>query len=204
MLYMPIWYALRWPLQVLYRLRFMHRERIPAEGPAVICANHASYLDPLLIALLIRRPIHYMAKSELFDTPALGWIMRGVRAFPVRRGTADRAAIKRAGALLEAGELVGVFPEGSRHSAGDAYGGAALIAHRAGVPVIPVGVSGTERIMPEGARFPRAPRVTVTVSEPLFPAGDAIDRREAVRGLTAGIMEGIRRAVESSRDAGDR
>ena len=137
-----------------------------------------SYLDPVLLWCRRRRETHFMAKSELFDNPVLGWMLPRVWVFPVHRASADREAIQRATDLLALGEPVGMFPEGTRHrpgapagedDLGQAHAGVSFIALRAGVPVVPVGIAGTDRALPAGAKVPRFPRVTISYGEPVFP-----------------------------------
>lgn len=151
---------------LLYRTRFVGVENVPSTG-AVIAGNHVSYLDPVLLWCGAPRHIHFMAKAQIFDMPILGWAMPRLWSFPVHRGAPDRTAIATATELLESGELVGIFPEGTRvrhegaDGLGEAHGGVAFIAARAHVPVVPVGIAGTDRAWPEGQRLPRLPRVTV-------------------------------------------
>jgi len=190
---------------LLYRTRFRGVEHVPATG-AIIAGNHVSYLDPALLWCGGPRRIHFMARSALFRQRILGWALPRLWSFPVHRGSADRAAIARATELLEAGELVGIFPEGTRvrhggaDALGEAHGGVAFIAMRAAVPVIPVGIAGTDRAMPPGARIPRFPRVTFWFAEPVRPE-DFVEggRKERVEAMTAEIMRRIAAAREYAR-----
>jgi len=189
----------------LYRTRFAGEERIP-DGGAIIASNHVSYLDPVLMWSGTPRPTHFMAKAELWDVPVVGWALPRLWAFPVRRGEADRTAIATATERLRAGELVGIFPEGTRQrGAGDELGeaneGVAFIAMRAGVPVVPAGIAGTERVLPPGARLPRFPRVRVWYGHPVDPAS-FVDgsRKERVAAMTDAIMDGIREARARARE----
>ena len=97
----------------LYRLELHHGERVPASGPVILVANHESMIDPWILALATRRPVRYMAKAELFEYPVLRTIMRAFGTFPVERGTGDRAALGRAATLLDDGEVLGIFPQGT-------------------------------------------------------------------------------------------
>lgn len=183
---------------LLFRARIIGAERIPAGG-ALLAGNHVSYLDPVLLWCLSPRPVHFMAKSELFRSGFVAWLLPRLWSFPVNRGEPDRTAIVTATELLKSGELVGVFPEGSRREAdagesmGEAHGGAAFIALRAGVPIVPVAIVGTERAMPRGARVPRLAKVTIIVGDPIDPAQVAPDagRKERVSLVTARMMEEI-------------
>lgn len=187
-----------------YRTRFKGVENVPASG-AIIAGNHVSYLDPVLLWCGGPRHIHFMAKAQLFDMHGLGWALPRLWSFPVHRGAADRTAIATATELLEAGELVGIFPEGTRirhhgvEALGEAHGGVAFIAMRAGKPVVPVGIAGTERAWPDGQRLPRFPRVTVLFCDPVHPEDFAHgSRKERVEAMTNEIMRRIASAREQA------
>jgi 1-acyl-sn-glycerol-3-phosphate acyltransferase len=147
--------ALSWPiLRLAYRLRARGREHLPAAGGFVLAANHNSSFDPwpLGIPLFPRRFLRFMAKSELF-WPPLSWIAKGGGAFPVRRGERDTVAIDTAVRLCREGHVVVMFPEGTRRVKGlrkkheaRARTGAARIALEAGVPLVPAGIAGTDRL----------------------------------------------------------
>lgn len=118
-------------------------ENVPLDKGVIIASNHVSLLDPPLIGTFLPRKIHYMAKEELFQIPVLGYIITKLNAFPVKRGTADRVAIKKAINLLSEGKCLGLFPEGTRSkdgNLGSAEPGMALIAIKADVPVVPVAI----------------------------------------------------------------
>lgn len=187
-------------LLALYRTRFVGTENLPAEGGYIVAGNHVSYLDPILLWCGAPKPTHFMAKKELFDAPVIGWGLRRLWAIPIRRATADREAIGRATALLKHGEVIGIFPEGTRQRAGaegdaelgQAHAGVAFIAMHAGAPVVPVGISGTERALPRGSWFPRFPRVTVSYGPPVRPEEFAdLGRKERLEAMTAEIMRRV-------------
>ncbi|HEY5540463.1 MAG TPA: lysophospholipid acyltransferase family protein [Coriobacteriia bacterium] len=191
-------------IMALYRTRFLGEENLPAEGGYIIAGNHVSYLDPVLLWCGAPQPLHLIAKRELFDAPIIGWGIARLWAFPIKRDTADREAIGRAAALLKHGELVGIFPEGTRQrpeqspdELGEAHAGVAFIATRADAPVVPVGIAGTDRALPRGAWFPRFPRVTVRYGKPVRPE-EFVDlgRKERLEAMTAEIM---RRVAEQRR-----
>ena len=100
--------------RIFGRWKVLGRENVPTTGGALLCANHVSYIDPPALGGGCPRPVRFMAKSELFKLPVLGFLIRRVGAFPVKRGTADRTALRKAVELLESGEIVGMFPEGTR------------------------------------------------------------------------------------------
>lgn len=150
--------------RLAFRLKIEGREREPASGPLIVAGNHASLLDPPLIGMCLRRQSAYMAKDDLFTVPILGPWLRSIGSFPVRRGAPDRKAIRRSLEVLERGGVLVIFPEGTRSLDGrlrDAEPGAAMIALRTGVPVLPAAVVNSYRILPKGARWPRFMQVTV-------------------------------------------
>jgi 1-acyl-sn-glycerol-3-phosphate acyltransferase len=188
-------------LLAVFRVRLVGGENIPATG-AVLAGNHISYADPALLWCAVPDPAHFMAKSELWGYPVLGWGLDMFWAFPVDRGSADRAAIAQATSFLAAGESVAIFPEGTRNKDGgaEAQGGAAFIALRAGVPVVPIGLAGTELIKPPGARFVHFPRVTISVGRPVGGEQfEGLGRKERVEAMTAEVMRRIAEQVEHAR-----
>lgn len=188
-------------LLAMFRVRVLGRENLP-DGGAVLAGNHISYGDPVLLWCAMRRPLHFMAKSELWSNPLLAWATPRVWAFPVRRGRSDREAISNATELLTRGELVGIFPEGTRNTSGDAtvQGGAAFIAMRAGVPIVPVGIAGTDAIRPRGTRMIRFPRVTMSLGQPVSAEEFAeAGRKERIEAMTAETMRRITVELERAR-----
>lgn len=133
---------------ILWGIEVEGAENIPQHKGAVVAGNHTTWFDPVAIAVALKRPVHFMGKAELFKVPILSWLFSRVHVFPVRRGLADRQAIRTAQDRVTQGHLVGMFPEGTRNKEGDALlplqGGAALIAIKTGVPVIPVVVPRVE------------------------------------------------------------
>jgi 1-acyl-sn-glycerol-3-phosphate acyltransferase len=173
------------------------REHIPRSGGFILAPNHVSYLDPPLAGAAMTRPVYFMAKSELFASPIFGRIIRQTHAFPVSRGGADRQALKKAQQLLQDGQVVVVFPEGRRSEDGrlqEAELGLALIAARAGVPVVPVAFIGVDRVLPRGKIFPRPGKVKVQFGAPvcLDLAANARISREALQPFMDKIMSALR------------
>ena len=171
------------------------RENVPATGGVILCPNHVSHVDPPAVGAGMRRQVHFMAKDELFRVPVLGFLIAGFGSFPVRRGTADRKAIKRAIELLEEGRVICLFPEGTRSPDGrlqEPELGASLIALRTGAPVVPVAVIGTTEVLPAGASRPRRHRCKVVYGEPLrFDDLSGSTNRAAMKEAGRRIMSAI-------------
>ncbi len=134
-------------LRIFYRVKVHGIENVPGRKPFIICSNHINWMDPLTISTSIPAAyrIHFMAKNEIFSNIIVSFLLSKLGAFPVKRENADYAAIKRAYQLLKEGQVLGLFPEGSRSKSGElqkAYNGAALIAVRSGVPIVPVAIVG--------------------------------------------------------------
>jgi 1-acyl-sn-glycerol-3-phosphate acyltransferase len=187
----------------LFRVRLFGWENVPAGG-AILACNHVSNGDPILLWCGAPRHVHFMSKAELWSNAVLRWGMSRLWSFPVRRGQADREALAMADRLLREGDLVGVFPEGTRHreGMGEAQRGTAFMAVRSGALVVPVGIAGTEGIRPPGSVFMHFPKVTMSFGEPLDPAQfDDRRRKERVEAMTEAIMRSIAEQVVQARAA---
>jgi glycerol-3-phosphate dehydrogenase (NAD(P)+) len=156
---------------VYFRMARYGREHIPAHGPVIIAANHRSFLDPFVIGTMARRPLYYVAKQELFRNRFQAWLLNALGAFPVRRGAADEDMIETAKAILARGDIVLIFPEGTRirpGSLGKPKRGVGRLALETGAPVVPVAVHGTEDVR-RGWRI-RPRKVSIRAGRPLrFP-----------------------------------
>ncbi|MEL7037405.1 MAG: lysophospholipid acyltransferase family protein [Cyanobacteria bacterium J06592_8] len=158
--------------RVYFRGRVQGVENIPKQGKVIVVSNHASDFDPPLLSNCMRRPVAFMAKEELFQVPVLKDAIRLYGAYPVKRGSADRSAIRAALTALEEGWAVGLFLEGTRTADGrihDPKLGAAMIAAKANAPLLPVCLWGTEAILKKGSVMPRAVPVTVRIGQLLDP-----------------------------------
>jgi len=153
--------------------RVVGRSNLPAEGPYLLAPVHRSYVDWLIVARVTRRRrLRYIAKAEIWQSKFVGRLLEACGAFPVNRSGADREALERCRAVLAGGEPLVMFPEGTRRSGPivtDLREGVAYLALRAGVPVVPVGIGGSEQAMPRGSTIPRPRRVEVVVGEPVWP-----------------------------------
>lgn len=170
------------------------KENIPQEGPVVLIANHVSLWDPVIFACSIHRPVHFMAKEELFNIPVFGKIISALDAFPIKRGQADRNALRIATKLLNNNEILGLFPEGTRSKTGDLlpfHPGAALFALRAGAPIVVMYIHGSKTTFPLSIRG----KIKVNIGKPIVYE-DLIEKKYTPQDLeqvTSDIMEEMRR-----------
>lgn len=169
-----LWRIAYWPFYlfccVWIRLRTQGREQIDNSRGGLLLINHQSFLDPLLAAVMLRRPVCYLARDNLFRVPVIGWILRKTHVIAISREAARGSSIRVAIEQLEAGYLVGMFPEGTRSTNGEVgrfRPGFVAIARRTSAPVYPVGVAGCDRILPRGAWFLRPGRVQIVYGAPL-------------------------------------
>ena len=194
MFYPFVGFAVRLVLRLFTRSRVEGLERVPHTGAFLLVSNHLNLVDPPVLGALIPRRITFMAKQELFGVPVVGWVVKWYGAFAVRRGQADRQALRTATEVLERGGVLGMFPEGTRSKTGamkEALPGAALIAVTTSRAVLPVAVIGTERITSPLA-FLRRPEITIRIGESF-----TLERRGPGRmSLEAATDEMMRRVAE--------
>jgi 1-acyl-sn-glycerol-3-phosphate acyltransferase len=183
-----IFYRFGWvivvPLMRLYtRMTINGREHVPRTGPFVLAPVHRSYPDTPIAGCVTRRRLRFMGKDTMWKNRQFGWMLSALGAFPVHRGTADREALRRAIEVLEAGDPLVLFPEGERKQGPTVqplFDGAVYIAIKAGVPIVPVGIAGSERVMPKKAKFmyPRKVHVEIgpPIPAPVAPAGGRLPR----------------------------
>jgi 1-acyl-sn-glycerol-3-phosphate acyltransferase len=197
---MPPLYALAYRtvgtgLRVFWRLSVDGLHHVPVTGGAILAGNHLSVADEYFLAAVVPRHVAFWAKAEYFAGRVTGPVVTGLGAIPVHRGggRAALAAFDAAVPVLRSGGLVAVYPEGTRSPDGRLYRGrtgVVRLAHRAGVPIVPVGVRGTDRVQPVGARFPRPHRVALAFGEPLEVT---VDGPADVRAHTDELMDRVRR-----------
>jgi len=169
--YWPVRAVLQPFFHIWFRLSRIGREHIPAHGPVIFAANHRSFLDPFIVAVMVRRPIFFVAKKEIFGPPVRAWLLGAVGAFPIDRGGSDHEALATAKAILARGEGVLIFPEGTRTRPGPLgrpKRGVGRLALETGAPVVPVALIGTEAVR-RGWRI-RPHKVRIRAGRPLtFP-----------------------------------
>jgi len=191
-----------------FRLELRGTQHIPEGGGLIIVPNHQTYADPPLVTIPVRRPVHYMAWSRLFDIPVFSRVIRLLRAFPVDIESRDARATREAVRLLQGGEALMIFPEGERTTDGQVQAfkpGAFRLAVLLGVPVLPVTIVGGHRAWPPGRMLPRPAAITITYHRVLV-ADASLDPRAAARELAtrtrAAIVSALPGAATTMTDDG--
>ena len=179
---------LAWLLtHLVCRYRVSGREHIPLSGSLLVVANHLSWYDPIILALVLRRRVWFFAKQEVFRWPVVGWLCRLTGQIPVHRGEGDRAALEKALVYLRAGKALLFFPEGTverQEQMLAAHTGMAMLAVRTGATILPVGHTGTRRILRSWF-----PPVTIHIGEPLVPVVPAgVAHKTALQMITQDVM----------------
>ena len=154
------------------RVRVEGAEKLPATGAFVLAPVHRSNVDFALTSILTKRPMRYMGKDSIWKSKALGRFVSMLGAFPVHRGSADRESLRACTEIIEGGSPLVMFPEGTRKSGPvveDLYDGTAYVASRTDVPVYPVGIGGSEAMMPKGATFVKRSKLVLVVGDPIPP-----------------------------------
>jgi 1-acyl-sn-glycerol-3-phosphate acyltransferase len=189
-------------LRVGLRLKVFGLDNVPKRGGALVISNHLGWFDPALLIATSPRPILFMAKTEFVSNPIVRWLAFQAGAFPVRRGQADRQALRHAQQLLDDGMLVGMFPEGTRSRTGgliEPFGGASLVALRSNAPIIPCALVGTEGLPLSGSkpqRKRRYPKIAAIFGEPFTLEHIAPDgTKRSLDDLTDAMMIEIARML---------
>ncbi|GGA46521.1 1-acyl-sn-glycerol-3-phosphate acyltransferase [Kroppenstedtia guangzhouensis] len=157
-------------LKIYHRLEMDGLEHVPTKGPFLVVGNHISVLDPFYIAAVLPGRISFMAKEESFSHPVSRWFLYRVGAFPVNREGVDTRSLRTALALLKEGKRVGIFPEGGRRESDplkELKDGAAWLAIRSNVPILPVVIEGTDQALSRGSRWLRPAKVRIRFGKPL-------------------------------------
>jgi 1-acyl-sn-glycerol-3-phosphate acyltransferase len=175
--------------RALFDLHVYGRRNIPERGGVLIVSNHQSYLDPVVLAARLRRPLNFVGKSELFLNPVGAWFMRRLNAFPLRQGKGDVAAIKETIRRLQEGHVLNIYPEGARSPDGDIHElqkGVAFIVRRARVPVVPAVIVGAFEAWPIHRKIWRTGPVCVKIGPPLNLEG--LESDEEIAGAVEGAI----------------
>ncbi|MDD5686800.1 MAG: lysophospholipid acyltransferase family protein [Elusimicrobia bacterium] len=187
MIYWLGWFISKVIFEIIYLREVTGLENLPGSGSYILAANHQSYADPPLVGSCIRKPIHYIAKKELFNIPVFGWCIKKMNAFPVDRGNTDIGALKNALKILGNGDSLLVFPEGTRYKPGKIRklkNGAAMLAVASNSPVIPVAVMNSDKL-------PSFSKLKVKFGIPM-----RFDSSEAYSSITERIMSEIEKLKE--------
>lgn len=203
-------YRLLWTLvQVVargyFRAKVAGKQNVPTTGAFIVAPVHRSNLDTPLVAAITSRRLRYMGKESMWKNKFGAWFFTAGGGFPVERGTADRAAMKATMEVLDRGEPMVMFPEGTRQSGPiveELFDGPAYVACRTQVPVVPVGIGGTEEAMPKGRNVPPPRRLSLVVGEPMQPPAppegkDRVSRR-AVKQFTEDLRQEIQRLFDEA------
>lgn len=179
------WSVVSPTLHTYFRGKIYGADKVPQSGAAIAVCNHASYFDPPILSNCLDRPVAFMAKEELFRVPLLKQAISLYGAYPVKRSQSDRSAIRAALKVLENGWIAGIFLDGTRSNDGKIYNpklGAALIAAKAQVPLIPVSLWGTEKIITKGSIIPKSAAITIRIGDCLEPPKST--KKEELQGVT--------------------
>ena len=195
--------------RLLWRVRVTGLEHVPREGGFILAPSHRSMMDIPFAAVVTSRRIRFMGKATLFGIPVVGAVFRWLGGFPVARDGTDRKAVRDSVEMLRAGEVLCVYPEGTRQRGPKIQPlqpGAAYLALRSGVPIIPVGMAGTEEIMRERRDpIPRFARVTIVVGAPITPPlrGEGLVPRENVDALSAKLADELQLVFDDAYELRD-
>jgi 1-acyl-sn-glycerol-3-phosphate acyltransferase len=195
--------------RALWRVRLIGEENIPRDGGFILAPSHRSMMDIPFAAVVTSRRIRFMGKKSVFAVPVIGSVFRWLGGFPVARDGTDRKAVRDSVEMLRAGEVLCVYPEGTRQHGPKIQPlqpGAAYLALRAGVPVIPIGMAGTEEILrTKRDPIPRFGRVAIVVGVPIMPeklAGSLVPR-DRVDALTARLADEMQLVLDDAYEARD-
>jgi 1-acyl-sn-glycerol-3-phosphate acyltransferase len=188
--------------KVLFRPIVTGAENIPLEGPVIIAPIHRSNVDFALTLFISKRKVFFMAKDSLFRVPLLGPLITHLGAFPIHRGSADRESMAHSEAVLRQGHALVLFPEGTRkegRTIAPLHDGAMFVAARTGAKVVPVGIGGSDRAMPKGAKLPRLSKIRIVVGPALDPpASEKRVSRSALSAKSEELRDALQKVYDES------
>ncbi len=192
--------------QLYTRMKIEGKDHLPVDGAYVLAPVHRSYVDTPITACVTRRRVRFMGKDSMWKYATVGKLISALGTFPVSRGTVDREAMKRSIAVLDGGEPLVLFPEGERKDGPTVqplFDGAAFVAAKAGVPIIPVGIGGSDRVMPRGAKFLFPRKVWVIIGEPIRAEVGENGRasRKAITAVTLQLHAELQRLYDEAQAA---
>ncbi len=182
--------------KLLFHLKVTGHENIPRSGPVIIAANHASFLDPPLIGVALKRDVYFLARESLFKIWGFGWLIRKTHAFPIKRGVFDTAGLRTVFNLLSSEKVLLLFPEGTRSWDGslqEPHAGVGMIAYKMKVPVVPVLITGSYSAWSRSSKMIKIVPVSVRFGRPI-PLGDYFIKeknKQTYKLISEKIMEEI-------------
>lgn len=182
-----------------FRIEVVGEDKLPTTGAVIIAPSHRSNLDTPLIGLGLKRLNRYMAKGSMFKNPLYTWVLVSYGGFPVRRGSTDRRTLNNAMSVLDDGEALVVFPEGARQDGPrilPLFEGSVWLASRAGVPIYPMGIGGSQAAMPIGVLMPRPKKVTFVIGDPMDPPSPLEGKRRVSRSQLDDFSAELRERVQ--------
>jgi len=206
LLYRITWWFLLALNKGFWRLTIRGKENVPTSGAFVLAPVHRSFIDFSLTSSITKRRMRYMGNDSLWKVGLFGKFISALGAYPVHRGGADREALTRTVEVLQGGEPVVIFPEGTRQSGPkvqELFEGAAYVASKVGVPIVPVGIGGSELALQKGKKLPRPVKVTVVVGQPILPVAPSDSgrtSRRAVHELTLRLRDEIQRLFDEAQE----
>lgn len=188
--------------RAFWRVRVTGRENIPSSGAFVLAPVHRSNIDTMLACTVSSRRMRFMGKDSLWKNSVTGWLFSSLGGFPVTRGTADREALRRCVFVLQSGQPLVMFPEGERKSGAiveKLFDGAVYVAIKANVPIVPVGIGGSERAMQKGSKMIRPVRCAMVIGKPIHIGGN--DGTRTARSSVKTISEELQLSIQAVFDA---
>lgn len=180
--------------KLIFRLKVTGQENIPQDGPFIIVANHSSLLDPVILGVSIRPKIIFVAAAYLFKIHWLGYLLRKANSIPVQ-GENDISSLKRALKILRAGGVLGIFPEGGIDRQKDnlpVKAGAAFLATKIGVPIVPIKIKGADQVLPKGAKFlTKLDKIEVEIKKPIYCSRQTNKNKEIIKKVVESYMKEI-------------
>jgi 1-acyl-sn-glycerol-3-phosphate acyltransferase len=193
--------------KIIFRMKVYGRENIPTSGRLILCSNHLSYIDPVMMGLCIKRQICFMAKAQLFTNKFVTAVVTWFNAYPVNRGAFDRQAIRNSVAILNAEQMIGLYPEGTRSTDGvirEGHHGVGLISIMACSPVLPVAITGSNKIIQKPHKRLFFPQIRIAFGKPIDTTSiiKQYNNKQASEIITLQIMSEIKKLYEEIKNAG--
>lgn len=202
--YRVVWFVVQLIGRTYFRLKVVGSDQVPRTGAFILSPIHRSNLDTPIISAITWRRLRYMGKESLWKSSFGAWFLTALGGFPVDRGTADRDALRACMDVIERGEPLVMFPEGTRQFGPEIqplFDGPAYVACRTQVPIVPIGLGGTERAMGKGSKFPKPAKMTIVVGRPIHPPAPGPNGRvprKAVKALTEELGVEIQRLFDDA------